>query len=210
MKATDAYARLRALGLPVVSTADVAAALGETVNAAQKTLSRIAAASLIVPLRRGLWAMSPRLDPLLVAEHLTAPLLSYVSLQTALHEHGMIEQIPALIYVVSLDRSREIATSAGTFSIHRVTPEIFGGFDITATGVRLARPEKALFDVFYLSATRDRRFASLPELTLPRGFDRARLRAWSARVTSPTLRKIVEQKIAGLPRAMGRRYESSA
>ena len=204
MKATEALARLRALGLPVISTADAAAALGENVKAAQKTLSRIAAASLIVPVRRGLWSMSADIDPLLLAEYLTAPLLSYVSLQTALHAHGWIEQIPALIYLVSLDRSRQVATRIGTFSIHRVAPEIFGGFDITTSGVRMARPEKALFDVFYLSATRDRRFASLPELTLPRGFDRGALRSWAARVTSPTLRRIVEQRIEKLPRAKAR------
>lgn len=37
-------------------------------------------------------------------------------------------------------------TEVGTFSIHHVAPEIFGGFEETGRGAKLATPEKALFD----------------------------------------------------------------
>ena len=66
---------------------------------------------------------------------------------------------------VSLARTQTIRSSVGTFSFHHVTPELFGGFERTSAGTPLATPEKALFDVAYLSGVRSRLFASLPELT---------------------------------------------
>ena len=198
MKGLAAYAKLRALGVPAVSTADAAAVLNQSANTANKTLQRLAASGLVTPIRRGLWALSPNVDPLLLPEYLTAPLPSYVSLQTALYRHGLVEPIPAVVYAVSLNRSRRITTPVATFSIHRVAREVFGGFDVGDDGVKLATPEKALFDVFYLSATRDRRFAALPELELPRPLDRRALRDWTAKITSPTLAKIVAAKLARL------------
>jgi predicted transcriptional regulator of viral defense system len=202
VKATDAYARLRKLGVPAISTADAASVLGRDTDGANKTLRRLAASGLVAPVCRGLWSLAPMIDPLLLPDFLTAPWPSYVSLQTALYHHGLIEQIPAVVYAVSLDRTRRIRTRFGTFSIHRVAPEVFGGFDVGDAGMKLARPEKALFDVFYLSATRSRQFAALPELELPRAFDRRALDGWTRKITSPVLAKIVQRRIA---ETLGRR-----
>lgn len=73
-------------------------------------------------------------------------------------------------------------TSAGVISFHRLAPELLGGFTVTATGIKLASPEKALFDVAYLSGGRSRLFARLPELEVPRGFRRPLLREWTAKI----------------------------
>ncbi|GAC1352974.1 MAG: hypothetical protein NVSMB1_21410 [Polyangiales bacterium] len=198
MKATEAYARLREWGTPVISTADTAAALGQSVDAANKFLNRLSDASLIVPVFRGLWGIATPLDPLLLPEHLTAPYPSYVSLQSALHLHGMIEQIPAVTYVVSLDRTRRLTTRLGTYSIHRVSPEFFGGFEQLSSGVKLATPEKALLDLLYLSATRTRLFAALPELVLPPTFDRKVTAHWIARIGSASLRTMVRDRLQSI------------
>jgi len=47
-------------------------------------------------------------------EFLTAPFPAYVSLQSALYLHGMISQVPALTYAVTLARSRRLATPLGS------------------------------------------------------------------------------------------------
>jgi hypothetical protein len=152
-------------------------------------------------LRRGLWSTRESLEPLVLAEYVTAPHLAYVSLQSALRIHGMIEQIPAVVYVVSLARSRRVATTAGTFSVHRVAPEFFGGFEVTArSGAKIATPEKALLDVFYLSGVRSRLFASLPELELPRGFRFEHARAWIRKIPSARLRTVVTRRLAAVGR----------
>ena len=62
----------------------------------------------------------------------------------------------------------------------------------------IATRENALFDLLYLSATRTRVFAALPELELPRGFDRRAGKSWIARITSPALAAMVTAKWAAL------------
>jgi predicted transcriptional regulator of viral defense system len=151
MNASEALARLRRLGVPAVRTADVAAALGQSPFAASKTLERLAAARLVEPIRHGLWWLDGEIDAHRLPEHLTAPMPSYLSLHTALHLRGVIEQIPEVIYAASLARTQRITTAVGSFSIHHLAPEVFGGFEETASGVKLATAEKALFDFAYLS-----------------------------------------------------------
>jgi predicted transcriptional regulator of viral defense system len=195
MNARDAYAALRKLGVPVLDTADAAAALRQSTAAAAKTLFRLAQAGLVTSVRHGTWWVDGQVDPYRLPEYLTAPLESYLSLHTALHLHGLIEQIPQVLYVVSLARTQRIATRVGTFSIHHLAPEIFGGYKETSTGVKLATAEKALFDFAYLSAGRSRLFTALPEIELPRGFRRAELKRWVERIPSERNRTITKRKL---------------
>lgn len=195
MNAAEATGRLHDLRVPVVTTAEGAALLGISVDSANKTLKRLAKAGLVLPLRRGLWGVGKSVDPLLLADYVTAPYPSYVSLHTALYLHGMISQIPQVTYVVSLDRTQQVRTSVGTLSIHHVTPSFFGGFEVRDSGVKLATPEKALLDVFYLSGTRSRLFAALPELELPLGFRFREAKAWLEKIPSKRLRTVVAVRL---------------
>jgi predicted transcriptional regulator of viral defense system len=121
-----------------------------------------------------------------------------VSLQTALHRRGLIEQIPEVVYVVSLARTQRVKTTAGTVSIHHLAPEVFGGYEETSRGAKLATAEKALFDFAYLSGGRSRLFTSLPELALPRGFRRKELSRWLAKIPSERSRTLTAQKLEAL------------
>jgi predicted transcriptional regulator of viral defense system len=204
MNAALAFAKLRDLGIPVVRTSDAAAALRQSTPAANKTLSRLARVGLVTAIRHGTWWLDKTPDPYRLPPYLTAPLESYLSLHTALHLHGLIEQIPELYYAVSLARTSRIVTPVGTFSIHHVAPEVFGGYERTKTGVLLATAEKALFDFAYLSAGRSRLFTSLPELALPKGFRRAALRTWLAKIPSDRARTITERKLEAFMAAASR------
>lgn len=196
MRATVALGRLRSLRVPAVTTADAAVALGLTVTAASQALRRLAAAGLVTPVRKGLWALRESPDALTLADYVTMPHPSYVSLQSALYLHGMIDQIPAATYLVSLGRSARLRTKVGPYSVHQVAPALFGGAVLDPrTGVRLATPEKALVDFLYLSTTRSRLFARLPELELPATFSARAARRWAARIPSPRMRTIVEREL---------------
>lgn len=196
MNAREALARLRALGVPVIRTADAATALAQSTAAATRTLSRLADASLVASVRHGAWWIAEgAVDAYRLPEYLTSPLPSYVSLQSALSLRGLIEQIPERVFAVSLARTQRIATSAGTISIHHVAPEVFGGFEESATGVKLATAEKALFDMAYLSGGRSRLFTRLPELDLPPRFRRAELRHWIARIPSARGRTLTSSRL---------------
>ena len=196
MNARDALGRLQRLRVPAVTTGDAAAVFGVSIEAASHTLRRLASSGLVTPVRKGLWALGAAPDPLTLGEYVTAPYPSYVSLQTALYQHGVIAQIPSMIYLVSLGRAARIETTLGTYSVHHVQPEIFGGFELRAkSGLKLAVPEKALIDFLYLSPTRGQLFAALPELELPRGFRPSLARQWVRRIPSRRLRTMVEQKL---------------
>jgi predicted transcriptional regulator of viral defense system len=198
MTPADALAILKRLGVPALDTADAATALGLTTAAASQTLTRLANAGLVRSVRHGTWWLEDALDPLRLPEYLTAPLPAYVSLQTALHRHGLIEQIPEVVYAVSLARTQKVKTKVGAFSIHHVAPEVFGGFEETERGAKLATAEKALFDFAYLSSGRSRLFTSLPELELPRSFKRKALGRWLAKIPTERSRTLTSQKLAEL------------
>ncbi len=195
MNAIEALARLQSLNIPVLDTADIAAALKQSPSAANKTVSRLAAAGLMTPVRHGVWWVGHQVNLYRLPEFLTAPMPSYLSLQTALHLHGMVEQIPDVLYVVSLARAQRITTKVGVISVHRIAPELFGGFEELKDGVKLATAEKALFDLAYLSAGRSRMFAAVPELEIPKTFRMRVLRHWVARIPSSRSRTIVERHL---------------
>lgn len=195
MNAREALSRLRALGVPVIRTADAAAALELSTSAASRTLSRLAESGLLSLVRHGTYWIDGPVDPYRLPEYLTSPQPSYVSLHSALYLRGLIEQIPEAVYAASLARTQRIATSAGTISIHHLSPEVYGGFEETASSVKLATAEKALFDFAYLSGGRSRLFTSVPELELPRGFRRAELRRWIERIPSSRGRTLTTARL---------------
>lgn len=196
MNATDAYARLLKLGIPTLETADAAAALRTTPDAARMLLTRLAASGLVTRLRKGLWMVgTTQLSRYAVVDALTAPMPSYVSLHTALYVRGLIEQVPSVIYVVSLAATQRIKASTGVYSVHHIVPELFDGYELRADGSNMATAEKALFDMAYFSSARSRLFAHVPELELPANFRRARLSKWIRRIAAPRRRSMVETRL---------------
>lgn len=198
LAATEALGRLHRMAKPVITTSDAALSLGLTPSAATRTLGRLAAAGLVLHLRHGLWGLDPRIDPLLLPEYLTAPFPAYVSLQSALHVHGMISQVPHVVYVASLAPTKKVRTKVADYSIHRLAPSFFGGFETTPGGVRLATPEKALLDSLYLAPARSRLFATLPEVEIPRRFDRKEARRWLNRIPRGPRRSLVQRRLETL------------
>lgn len=192
MKLTSALARLQGMNQPVLDTGDIAMVLDIGRAHASKVATRLAADGLLLSLRRSTWAFPGRLDPFGLPERLTAPHPAYVSLQSALYHHGMISQIPAMIYAVSLARTRNFSTPLGDVSIHHVSPEFFFGYEtIGGKGIRMARPEKALLDFFYLTPASTRLFTRLPEVDKPAGFDEHGARHMITRIPFPSRRKMV-------------------
>jgi hypothetical protein len=103
--------------------------------------------------------------------------------------------------------AKRIATRAGVFSVHHIAPELFGGFEETIAGVKLASAEKALFDPAYLSGGRSRLFTAVPELEIGKTFRWRELRRWVSRVPSRRARTLVEERIE---RFAGRRDRTAA
>jgi predicted transcriptional regulator of viral defense system len=185
------------MGRPIFTTREAGALWRSEQTSTSRRLGGLEEAGLVRRIQRGLWTLDPEIDPHVVGPYLTAPLPSYVSLFSALGEHGMVEQIPRQISLASLARPRRILTTLGVYVVHQLSPELFGGFERTDHGGFMATPEKALFDLVYVRAAAGSR-AHLPELYLPQDFDRGELEQWGERIQSPRLRTIVRRRMSEL------------
>jgi predicted transcriptional regulator of viral defense system len=197
MRLIDVHARLLEMGVPVFRTSDAAAYLDIESAHASKLLARLDASGHLARLGRGQWGFKNRIDLFALPEYLTAPYPSYVSLQSALHHHGMISQIPSVLYAVSPTRTRTYVTALGTVSVHHIDPSFFFGFQLTGgRAAKIATPEKALIDFLYLNPARSRLFRALPELELPRGFKINEARKIIRRIRSVRRRSHVSRLFA--------------
>jgi predicted transcriptional regulator of viral defense system len=205
MTLLDALSRIASMDAMVFSTSDVSARLQVRSGHASVMLARLAASGQLVRLRHGVWTLPGRVDPLALPEYLTSPFPAYVSLQSALYLHGMISQMPAVTYAVSLARTRRFNTPLGAVSVHHVQPTFFFGFeDAGRSGGRLATPEKALVDFLYLSPARSNLFRALPELEWPKRFSVRAARAIVKRIEPVRRRTLVSRALERLLEGRGR------
>lgn len=202
MNQIEALRQLRTLAAPVIETRDAAVLLQVNLSNATTILRRLANKAMISHLSRGRWLISDKFDRLALPELISAPYPAYISLHSALFHHGMIQQIPSVLYAVTLARPRRLHTPLGTISFHRVPPHLFKGFETTSRSeAKIASREKALFDTLYLAPGRSRVFARLPEVTIPRHFRWERLNEYATLVHSSGRRAYITGRISELKSA---------
>jgi predicted transcriptional regulator of viral defense system len=194
VRASEAYGDLVRMNRKVLTTREITARWRTSPAVTVRRLRGLEADGLVRKLRRGLWTIDPPIRPIMLAPYLTAPMPAYVSLFSALYEHGVIEQIPRSVSVISLDRTRRIETAIARFSIHHIAPELFGGFEGDEERGYLASVEKGIFDLAYIRAAAGSK-AFFPELHLPREVRRAELRHWTKRIESRRLRTLVSRNL---------------
>ncbi|GMR21134.1 MAG: hypothetical protein BMS9Abin36_1733 [Gammaproteobacteria bacterium] len=153
------------------TTREFALAAEVSVSAASKQLKRLGSKDFIVHVVRGIWANTshPYFNPLGCVPYLLGNEQGYVSFLTALHRHGMLSQIPHTTQVATTGHSRKLKTPIGVFEFFQLKPEMMTqGIEWSETRVpyRMATPEKALLDVFYIATRKKKRFSSLPELEI--------------------------------------------
>lgn len=199
MQIVEALQKIRQLDQPCIQTRDAAALLNLTIAHASKMLERLAQHKQLIHIARGLWALPDKLDPFQLPEYLTFPFPSYISLQTALYHHGMIAQLPTVIYAVSLARTKIFSTPVSEISIHHLEEKFFFGFELLpGTLIKLAIPEKALIDVLYLSSAKTHLFSSLPEIELPKKFNLKTAQSIINRIPSTRRRSMVKLRFSKL------------
>ncbi len=192
MKLITAYQKIKALDVPIFQTSDFAILLGISNKYGYNLLKQLADENLIAHLRRGVWALKESVDPLMLPDYLTAPMPSYISLQSALYYHGLISQIPSLIYAISIAKTRRYNTPISVYSIHHINPILFSGFDIIGDNtIRMAQPEKALFDFCYLKSTKNKLFYALPEVEIPPSFAWHKLKGYVEKIANKSRQVMV-------------------
>jgi predicted transcriptional regulator of viral defense system len=199
MTQIDAFVRLKELGTSLFETKEVASLLNVSTKNAHIILHRLSEKGLIVPLSHGKWVLTDKADRFALLAYLTSPSPSYISLQSALYQHGLISQIPQVIYGVSLGRRCLYKTKLGTYSIHHVDSHFFFGFESgDKPDVFIATPEKAVLDYLYLSPGKTSLFGKLPEIEFPVSFNWNLAFEWVEKITSPRTRTFVKEKLSFL------------
>ena len=189
---------IQAIGRPVFTTREIAVIHGTSLSSTSQTLKRMEGQGLLMGASRGLWCIptDPRFSPFALVPFLAGRHRAYVSFFSALHLQGLTGQIPQVIYAATTAHTRVIETRLATYSLHRIHPAFFTGFDWHKSGQFLiATPEKAVVDCLYLSGRKRKRFGFLPELELPRSFSFRRARNWAQRIAEPRLRAHVLGKL---------------
>ena len=169
------------LGRPVFSARDLSAVSGRSPSAVSQGLAFLRRQGLVSKVSHGVWAAGAAAPgPYAVIAHILPKQRAYVSFTSALHLHGIIEQIPQVITLASVAHGGEIKTAAGVFSVHHLAPSFFSGFGWSngTAGFLLAEPEKALVDCLYVSAFRKRQFSHFPELRFPKSFSFKKAYGW--------------------------------
>ncbi len=129
---------------------------------ARRQLSRWVKAGRLWQFRRGLYALAGPFQkvaphPFVIANRLLIG--SYVSCQSALAHYGLIPESVPLTVSVCVHRHRRWDTPAGSFEFHVLKRELMFGYQLVALGqgqsAFIARPEKALLDLIYLTPGAD-------------------------------------------------------
>lgn len=189
---------IRQLNRPVFTTNELTTLSGKSPSAVTQALGYLQRQGLIDKVYRGIWVEThSRVSPFSIIPFLVPRQRVYVSFISALHLHGMIEQIPQVTTLASTVHSRTVRTKLGTFSIHQMVPGLFAGFDwYRGEGnFLIAEAEKALVDSLYLSAHKKKQFAFFPEMSYPKSFSFAKARQWAKMIPTARVRLYVEKKI---------------
>lgn len=197
MTALEVFRAIREFQAPLLNTRDVADTLRMSVHSAGKHLETLREAGFLEKISRGKWIIKDSgADPLQISEFITAPSESYISLQSALFYHGIIEQIPSRVYAVTVDRTRVVETPLGIYSFHHCNPEFFIGYDFIKPYLKMATPEKALIDYFYFAPTKTRQFTKLPEVEFPKRFSWRKVEQYCETIPSKRTRSLVWTKLS--------------
>lgn len=125
-------------------------------------MSRWVKAGKLIQLRRGLYALAPAWRKVEPHPFLTANTLqrgSYVSLQSALAFHGVIPEHVPVVTSVGPRRPETVRNALGSFQFNHLSSHMSFGYTRVEVATRqfafVARPEKALLDLVYLTAGGD-------------------------------------------------------
>jgi len=202
MRRRSTLLTLNRLSNRIFATREIAMSSGTSLSAVTQSLNNLVRDGVVSKICRGVWMKEggEAVSPYAVIPYLFPRHRAYISFITALHIHGIIEQIPQVTTLASTGHSGIIRTKVGVFYTHHIAPSFFDGFGWNKGDANylIAEPEKALVDSLYLSAYKKRQFAHFPELHFPKSFSFKRAKEWANRINSPAVRVHVKRKLEAI------------
>ncbi len=164
-------------------------------------LSKWTKAGYLIKLKNNSYLFADRKEEV-IKEHVAFSIYqpSYVSLEWALSEYGLIPEMVYNVTSVSSRATRKYKNELGTFIYRHIKEDLFFGYNkINKDGqvYLLAEPEKALLDYLYFNYHRIKNKADIEELRLNqfnvKKLDRAKIKRYSKLIPKKyNIEKIVE------------------
>jgi predicted transcriptional regulator of viral defense system len=185
-------------GLPCFTTRFLAA--GGNLAQIRLQLSRWVKGGRLIKLHKGLYTLAEpyrkiKPEPFCIANSLK--FASYVSLQSALAWYDLIPEFVSVVTSVATGRPQLIETPMGRFDFRHINKSFFWGYqqiELTAgQKAFIARPEKALLDLVYLTPGGDNQ-EYIEELRIQNleQIDKAVLREFTEKTQSPKLKRALK------------------
>ena len=147
--------------LPCFSTSFLAA--GESLPQVRLQLARWVKDGRLIKIHKGLYTLAQHYRKVNAESFYIANVLkphSYISLQSALAWYGLIPEFVPVVTSVSTARPQSIETTLGRFEYRHINKSYFWGYqqlELTdKQAAFVARPEKALLDLVYLTPGGDK------------------------------------------------------
>ncbi len=117
-------------------------------SALRRAVQRMQQKKILFRLGKGLFANSFALPNL---EEITGFLYppSYISMESALFMHGILDQAPYILSCVTTNKTKTFKTDIGEIHYLHIKKELFFGYGV-ANRIPLAHPEKAALDFVYI------------------------------------------------------------
>lgn len=144
---SDWIARLKS-GKDIYHARELERLSGLSREALHRALQRLRKNKIIYKLGKGFYANSfitPRLEQ--IACLLYPP--AYISLESALFSHGILEQTPHVLTCLTTNKTKQFTTDMGDIHYSHIKKSLFFGYRIEDR-IPLASPEKAALDFVYL------------------------------------------------------------
>ena len=202
MRRRSVFSTINKLEHRIFTTHEIFISSGKSLSVVTQSLNNLVREGAVKKIFRGVWMQegNEAVSPYAVIPYLFPRHRAYISFISALHLHGIIEQIPQVTTLASTDHSRIIRTKAGVFYTHHIAPSFFTGFGWYKgdASFLIAEPEKALVDSLYLSAYKKRRFGHFPELHFSNSFSFKRAKEWANKINSLSARVYVKKKLEAI------------
>ncbi len=150
--------------LPYISRDNISLILGDNRRTLDYRLLSLTKENKIIPLKRGLYLSLPYYNSTNqrtnLVEYISSILVqpSYISLEYALSQYGLIPESIFSITSVTIKKTKIFTTSIGTFKYRNIKKELYNNFKpklFMGKSYYMATPAKALFDLLYLTPFAD-------------------------------------------------------
>jgi len=143
--------RLKKINKLYYTIADILTITNYSENSLYVILNRLVKQGELIRITSGIYILPEQYGEIeRIANALYFP--SYLSFDTALAKFGVISQLPYTLMFATPLKTKTIQLSNYKAEYKKIKKELFFGYTTNKEGLLIATPEKALFDIYYISS----------------------------------------------------------